>query len=227
MNILLIAATSAEIAPLTEYLPKNWTTSQEGTFVKADIRLSLLITGVGMVSTAYHLTKALSNHTYDLVLLLGIGGSFDRNIPLGDVVFVTTERYGDMGSEDHYNFLDVFELGLEQLHQPPFSGGILPNALQNLPVPIGLPEVAGISINTVAGTSFTADARENKYGPQVESMEGAAFHYVCLLESLPFAQVRAISNYVEARDKSKWQIPDAVQSLNQWAISFLEGLPSS
>ena len=118
MNILLIAATSAEIAPLTEYLPKNWTTSQEGTFVKADIRLSLLITGVGMVSTAYHLTKALSNHTYDLVLLLGIGGSFDRNIPLGDVVFVTTERYGDMGSEDHYNFLDVFELGLEQLHQP-------------------------------------------------------------------------------------------------------------
>jgi futalosine hydrolase len=58
-------------------------------------------------------------------------------------------------------------------------------------------------------------------------MEGAAFHYVCLLEKAPFAQVRAISNYVETRDKSKWQIPTAIQSLNQWAISFLESLPRS
>ena len=225
MNILLIAATSAEIAPLTEYLPKNWTTRQEGTFVKADIRLSLLITGVGMVSTAYHLTKALSNHTYDLVLLLGIGGSFDRNIPLGDVVFVTTERYGDMGSEDHYNFLDVFELGLEQLHQPPFSGGILPNALQNLPVPIGLPEVAGISINTVAGTSFTADARENKYGPQVESMEGAAFFYACNQTNIPCIQLRAISNYIERRNKANWNIELAIENLNNTLITLLTSLP--
>jgi futalosine hydrolase len=178
-----------------------------------------------MVATTYHLTKALNNSRPDLALLVGIGGSFNRNIPLGEVVLITSDQYGDMGAEDNYNFLDIFELGLEQLDDPPISNGLLANPVQNLPVHINLPEVSGISVNTVAGTSFTATSRREKYKSQIESMEGAAFHFVCLSERVAFAQVRAISNYVEARDKNKWEMQLAIQNLNNWTISFLESLP--
>ena len=55
-------------------------------------------------------------------------------------------------------------------------------------------------------------------------MEGAAFHYVCLKEHVPFAQVRAISNFVTPRDKSQWQMKKAITNLNKWLIKFIEGL---
>jgi futalosine hydrolase len=35
-------------------------------------------------------------------------------------------------------------------------------------------------------------------------MEGAALHYTCLMEKIPFMQLRSISNYIAERDKSKW-----------------------
>jgi len=64
----------------------------------------------------------------------------------------------------------------------------------------------------------------DKYNPAVESMEGAAFHYACLLEKIPFFQLRSISNYVEVRDKSKWKIPLAIQQLNENLITYIEHL---
>jgi futalosine hydrolase len=53
-------------------------------------------------------------------------------------------------------------------------------------------------------------------------MEGAAFHYVCLQEGMPFAQVRSISNYVEPRNRSAWKIKEAVIALNEWVVAFLK-----
>lgn len=222
MNILVTAATKAEIAPLLAYLTESWATGSDGAYTKAATRVRILITGVGMVATAYHLTKALNRSKYDFALLFGIAGSFDGNIALGDVVFIHSERFGDMGAEDQYCFHDIFDLGLEQLQQPPFNQGALLNPEENIPAFMSLPRVTSITINSVSGTSFTATSRFEKYQSQVESMEGGAFHYVCLLEKVPFAQVRSISNYVEARDKSKWRINEAIDSLNKWAISFLQ-----
>jgi futalosine hydrolase len=43
-------------------------------------------------------------------------------------------------------------------------------------------------------------------------MEGAAFHQVCLELSIPFVQIRGISNMAGIRDKSKWNIPLAIAS---------------
>ena len=33
-------------------------------------------------------------------------------------------------------------------------------------------------------------------------MEGAAFMYVCLMHQVPFAQIRAVSNVVERRNRA-------------------------
>jgi futalosine hydrolase len=55
---------------------------------------------------------------------------------------------------------------------------------------------------------------QSRFSPDIETMESAAFFYVCLQEKIPFLALRAISNKVEPRDKSKWNIPLAMQNLS-------------
>jgi futalosine hydrolase len=211
MKILVVAATEAEIAP----------------FLKSEghkHEISALITGVGMVATAYELTKALSKHKYDLVLQAGIAGSFDRNIALGSLVFINSDQYGDLGAEGHDKYIDIFTLGFLEPDVHPFSKGKLVNPLSAVHGKISLPQVSGVTINTISGNETTINARKQRHGAQVESMEGAAFHFVCLKEHVPFAQVRAISNYVEPRNKENWKIKEAIINLNDWLIKFIDSL---
>lgn len=55
-------------------------------------------------------------------------------------------------------------------------------------------------------------------------MEGAAFFYACLLAGVPFLQIRSISNRVEPRNRTAWDIPSAIQNLNQTLMEMLEGM---
>jgi futalosine hydrolase len=55
-------------------------------------------------------------------------------------------------------------------------------------------------------------------------MEGACLHYVGRTANIPFLQIRAISNYVGERDKSKWQIKEAIAALNQALLKYTEKL---
>lgn len=219
MNILLTSATEAEIAPSREYIGRGWNRVSEDIYEYKDHIITICITGAGMATTAYHLTKALLARKYDIALQVGIGGSFDRNINIGDVVFVQTEQFGDLGAEDHDNYINIFDLGLADRNSYPYSGGILtnPSEFKN----ISLPVVNGLTVNTVSGNEHTIKRLVEEYNCQLESMEGAAFHYACLMEKIAFAQVRAISNYIEPRDKSQWQIPLAIKNLNDWIIKFL------
>lgn len=204
MNLLIVAATKGEIAPF----------SPAG---KADT----LVTGVGMVNTAYMLARHLQTNKYDLVLQVGVAGSYDRNIPLGEVVFITSDLYADLGAEDHDKYLDIFEMGLAKRDEFPYTNGKLLTPLLPTHKHISLRRVAGLTVNTVSGNEQTINFLSERYGCTTESMEGAAFHEVCLRENVPFAQVRAISNYVTPRDKSQWQMKDAIINLNNWLIDFV------
>lgn len=210
MKLLIVAATAAEIAPFAA-------------MKHDDIKdIDMLITGVGMVATTYALTRHLQANKYDLVIQAGVGGSYDRGISLGDILFITSDRYGDLGAEDHDKYLDIFEMGLLGENEPPHSDGMLRTPLLPVHHKIALPHASGLTVNTVSGNAATILLRQNKYQCQVESMEGAAFHYVCLQEGVAFAQVRAISNYVTPRDKSQWKMKDAIVNLNSWLAGFVD-----
>ena len=224
MNILVTAATEAEIAPFIAHLSAHWTNISKNVFQKNNLQIVLLITGVGMVATTYTLTKALNAVKYDVALQLGIAGTFDKSRVPGETVFITSERWGDLGAQDHENFIDVFELGLTDANSYPYAGRKLDNPLSALHDLIDLPQVKGLTINTVSGNQATINRLAERHNCDVESMEGAAFHYVCLMEQIPFAQVRSISNYIEPRDRSKWQIGKAISSLNEWLIGFIDKL---
>ena len=45
-------------------------------------------------------------------------------------------------------------------------------------------------------------------------MEGAAFFYACLSAGLEPVQLRAISNYVEPRNREAWRMREAITALN-------------
>lgn len=223
MNILLIAATEAEIAPLIEYMRAGKYEVAPHIFEVNGERIHICITGVGMVATTYALAKALSaGDTFHFALQAGIGGAFDRQIALGDVVFITADEFADLGAEDHDQYLDIYQMGLAGKNDFPFRDGKLYTPLAAVHQSIALPQVSALTVNMVTGNEASVARLMAKYGAAVESMEGAAFHYVCLQENIPFAQVRAISNYVEPRDKSKWKMKEAVIALNKWLISYFQ-----
>jgi futalosine hydrolase len=207
MKILLVAATRAEIA----FLAKHFQLPDQD-FVRTK-EFDLLITGVGMTATAYALGKHLSA-TYKLVLNLGIAGSFDTNIPLTTVVNVTSDEFSELGAENGDTFLSIDQLGFGKAKFDA-RNNLLNNDIDKLP------KVHGITVNRVHGEKISISKVTEQCNPVVESMEGAAVLYCCEKESLPCLQVRSISNYVEPRNKERWQIGPAIMSLNEWAIRFL------
>lgn len=213
MKVLVTAATEPEIKPLINWLEEEVT-------IKGQIEVEVVITGIGMFSTAYQLGKYFAKKRPDLAIQAGIAGSFQHAWPLGETVVIEQEVLGDLGAEDNDQFKDLFDIGLWKTDMPPFTHNYLPNTLPDIAA--GLRKAKGVTVNMVSGSAATIARLEQKYQPDIESMEGAAFHYCCLMENIPFLQIRTISNYVEVRDKSKWNIPLAVKNLNDTLRTLLK-----
>jgi len=203
MKILVVTATSAEIAPLASVLASRR-------------NVDTLVTGVGMVATAAQCARALTQKPYDFALNLGLCGSFDRMLPPGSVVHVVTDCLPELGAEDGDAFLAIESLNLPSDHRvrndhPPRNAALG-----------ALPLVSGVTVNTVHGNERSIAAIVEHCRPQVESMEGAAFMYACQLSGVAYAQVRAVSNVVERRNRAGWKIKDAIEALAGAAQRILE-----
>ncbi|NJN33756.1 MAG: futalosine hydrolase [Saprospiraceae bacterium] len=180
-----------------------------------------MITGIGLVNTAYQLGKTLSVQPYDLALNAGVAGSFDPKILRGSVLEVISEQYGDLGVEEaDGNFTDMFELKLIDGTKKPFSQGKL---LNNKPLNIkNIKTCRGLTVQKVHGTTASIEATKAKYAADIETMEGAAFFQTCLTEGVAFAQLRAISNFVEPRNRENWLMDEAIKNLNQTLIEIFD-----
>ena len=94
MNILIIAATEIEIKPL----------------MSAYFEADYLITGVGSPATVYHLLKKITSKKYDVVFQVGVAGSFDESLQLGEVVLVNADCFADLGAIENKKFHSLFDL---------------------------------------------------------------------------------------------------------------------
>jgi futalosine hydrolase len=196
-------------------------TFNELQFINSTDNVTVAITGTGIASTAYRLTKFLKDK-YDLVLNIGIAGSFSEKLGTGDVVAVYSETFGDFGVAVKDGFLTCFEENIVDANMFPFSNGILISEYaEQIAGNLSIPIVNGLTNNTVSGEERLIKRMKNKFSPDIETMEGAAFFYVCLMENVPFVEIRSISNMVEPRDKSKWNIPAAVRNLSDKVNSYL------
>jgi len=221
MRILIVAATQPEVQPLMDALGMQKSDEEDNLFVPRHASVancSVLITGAGMVPTAFALGRHLPHNVYNLVINLGIAGSFDRNIKLGDVVEITKDTFAELGAEDDTRFISIEQLGL--------GAGIFnpTSSLVHFTKKISLAKVSAITVNTVHGNEANITSIANRLSPQLESMEGAAFFYACHALKVPCVQIRAVSNYVEKRNRDNWQIGLAVKNLNTFAQDLVREL---
>jgi futalosine hydrolase len=213
MDVLLVAATNFEIQPTINYLA-------ERDCIIGNNHFEVLITGIGSMSTTYWLTKSIAKHQPGLMIQAGIGGSYTADYPPGSMVLIKEEVTGDLGVEENNEFKDIFDMGLPQIADP-YTGKFLENKHTQLLQQYNLPLVRSVTINEITTRPARIEQLQQKYQPVVESMEGAAFHYVALVEKIPFIQLRTISNMVGERDKSKWKMKDALHLLNEQLIKML------
>jgi futalosine hydrolase len=210
MEILVVAATSAEIDPLIQALHLNLNQYQ-----KTDhYSVKPLITGVGLMHTAFALQAELHAHRPDFVLNVGIAGSFDPEIQLAQAVFVQKEFPGDFGALAPEGFLPAASIGLLQADEFPYTeAGIVAD------VPFfkhdDLFKANSITVQQVSGTKESIRSmRETWPNAHIENMEGLAVYYVSKMMQVPCAAVRTISNRVEPRNRNNWKLKEAIAALN-------------
>ena len=182
MKILLIVATKSEII--------------EDKFKDCDV----IVTGVGMVNTIFSLTKSLSKKSYDLVINMGVAGSFSDEIKIGDVVEVIEDNFSEIGFEDGNNFSKFTNFRIENSFK--------------VDKKTNLKKAKGITVNTVHGNEKTIAKIVSRLSPDVESMEGAACFMACEQFEIPCIQIRAIANKVEKRNTANWDLPLSITNLN-------------
>ncbi|MDR3132406.1 MAG: futalosine hydrolase [Prevotellaceae bacterium] len=203
MKLLITAATENELLAAQQAAGAS---AQAVTFA---------VTGIGIASTAYHTTKLLLTGAYDWALNVGIAGSFTGRFPAGSVVCPVKEYFGDSGVQTPAGFSSLFDEQLLHENTFPFVDGALNADMP--PVAAGLfkgyPPVTGITLQMASGAQQRIDELQQRFHPDIETMESAAFFYVCLSQKVPFAALRAISNKVEVRNKAAWNIPLAIQNL--------------
>ncbi|MBD3748002.1 MAG: futalosine hydrolase [Sphingobacteriales bacterium] len=211
MKILLCAATYQEIEPFIKHHTFNFNTDE---WIKIDSNeVKILITGVGMVATAYALGVALTKENFDLAINAGVAGSFYKNIKIGQLVEIREDILAELGAEDDEEFISLVEMNL---------GEVAFFATKNTSITDELRKVTGITVNMVHGNRESIENIQERLNPTVESMEGAAFFYACEEAQVPSIQIRGISNYVEKRNRENWNIPLAVKTLNDWLIANIK-----
>ena len=217
MRVVITSATVNEWAGVNKNINPLYTGES------SRLQVSFHKSGVGILATTFSLSKLIVEVQPDLIIQIGIAGTFHQS-RLGKLVIVKEELLGDLGVEENYQFRDVFDLKLEAPNEYPFIKKRLPNPWLEKFNLINLPEVSSVTINEVTTREERIRQLQKKYNPEIESMEGAALHYVGLLTNTPFIQVRAISNLVGERDKSKWQMDEALSGLTTTTLKLIDRL---
>ena len=224
MKILIVSATSLEISSLLkefELIEKEGQKLRHYTY--QNLEIDVLVAGVGMVSTAYWMGRYLEKYSYDIAINLGIAGSFDHSIPIGELCHVTTDGFPEMGAQDGEQFLSLLDLDLLEDDDFPWKNGAIENSTSiELNCLNELIKVSSVTVNTVHGEEGSIEEIRKSWNPQLENMEGASFLYCCLSSGIDCLQIRSVSNRVEVRDRSSWDIPLAVKNLNTFAIRMLD-----
>jgi futalosine hydrolase len=226
LKVLIVAANSREVVEIVNkfefihQIDPNFKSYKFG-----NLNVDILLAGYGSVITAYYLTRAINMINYDLVINVGLAGSFDHFLEQGFIVNVVQDQFADLGIEHKNNFYSLFEEELMNENEFPFVEAKL-NSLGNFEIEEveSLIPVKAVTVNALNSDPKWINLMRQKYSPEIETMNGAAFFYVCLSEKVPFLQIRAISHFVEIKRVENWNIPIAIKNLSGSLITILEEL---
>ncbi len=192
--------------------------------IASKVQVDFLLTGIGTTSTCYKLTKKLAEaeaegNKYSLAINIGIAGSYDSEgaFPNGTALLVEKEYFADLGFETLFGFQTLFQAETLDSNAFPFKNGALERFVFDKETEKFLTSKfnsgTGVTVQTITGSKQRKEELIELFHADVESMEGASAFYVCLMEHLPFMEIRTISNSVGESDRSKWDAAKALSSL--------------
>lgn len=197
MRVLIVCAVPQERRAVRDAVPRA-----------ADIEIAC---GAGPVAAAAAAGRALGSGHFDLVLSAGIGGGFAPLAP-GDIAVASTIVFADLGAETPAGFVPMSELGFGGAEQYDVAPRLSLELVDRTGGRLG----TVLTVATVTGSVESASALSRRFPDAVaEGMEGAGVAAAATAHGVPFAEIRAISNFVGPRDRDAWQIPLALESLGR------------
>lgn len=200
--------------------------------------IELLHGGIGKANAASAATL-LAQRRPTALLTIGSGGAFPASgLAVGDLALATCEIFGDEGVQTPQGFLDLQGMKLPLLTR---AGVALYNeypvdplwlhraegALASFSAALGIALRCGpfVTVSTCSGTAAAGADLGRRTGGICENMEGAAIALICARQGIPFCEVRGISNLVEDRDPTRWDLAGAARVAQQALLALLDNAP--
>ena len=207
---LIILPTGIEAGHILTMLSAERTDSR--LFSVAGKNTDILVCGAGMPASILNSSLHLQQNRYDLILLAGIAGSYRKDIQAGGVFNVKREQFADLGYFENGQLKSFFNLSDWTTD---YQTGSIVNPNTELMAQCGLKSVTSNTVN-ICNIQLPGipDA-------DIENMEGAGLFMLFSKSGIPFLEIRAISNMVRDRDKTKWDIPLALENLGTELLRLL------
>jgi futalosine hydrolase len=189
------------------------------------------VSGVGKTNAARAATLLIQDFSPCIVVNFGIGGAYPSSgLKLGDIAVASKEVYADEGVllKGGFHTLELMDIPLVKMGRlryfnefpvdPELAGTMMEAAMAG---GFGVRKGIFATVSTCTGTRKRAEELSKRFGAICENMEGAAVAHNCLIQRIPFIEVRGISNIAKERDTSKWEIRPASINCQKTIIEFV------
>ena len=196
------------------------------------LELFIAQTGLGKANAACAATVLCERLAPELLINTGCGGAFPGfGVGVGDIAVADSECFADEGvlTPDGWRGLDLIGIPLYEgrgervYNRVPLPPEPARRALEHAAAE-GFVAALGpfLTVSTCSGTSRRGEEMLRRFPGICENMEGAAVAHVALIYGVPCLELRGISNMVEDRDMSRWDLKRAVAEVQRFLLGFLE-----
>ena len=248
MHILLLAATAMESAALFGEVRDQRAIDVPGADVLTgsidDVVVTAVRAGIGIANTAHALTVAIGEYRPDIVLQFGVGGAYlTSGLGIGDIALAEEEAYGDLGVMTPEGWKSSEAIGIplvssirdDEVQQRcfntfPLNIELVQRAKDGLATciwngnPPGVISGTFVTVQQCSGLAAVGTEVSARFDGICENMEGAAAAQLCLIYQIPFLEIRTISNLVEDRNVSEWNLPLAISRLGPSVRAIIQSI---
>lgn len=196
-------------------------------------RLVCCVGGIGKANAASAATSLIERYHPGLIIITGCGGAYPGSgLSVGDLAVASDEIFGDEGVLTPAGWVDMKQIGLPLFSEEerdwynsiPLARHEAQKAM-HLADSHGLQLVRGrfVTVSSCSGTKVRGLELARRHQAVCENMEGAAIALAALRHGgIPCLEIRGISNLVEDRDMSRWDIGRAVEAAQRFVIKVIE-----
>jgi futalosine hydrolase len=188
--------------------------------------------GIGKANAAAAATSLIERYHPELVVNTGCGGAYPGSgLSVGDLAVASDETFGDEGVLAPNGWMDMKDMGLPLLSEGdrlwynsiPLARHEAQKAMK-LAGSHGVKLTRGrfVTVSCCSGTKERGLELARRYQAVCETMEGAAIALTALRYGVPCLEIRGISNLVEDRDLSRWDLNRAVEAAQRFVIKIIE-----